>query len=126
MEREIKILKPDGETELLGSLVKYELKSKPRLIARQGGQRAVTIICKTENYTGSEVLKQVTPTLEKLKKTWPGGYAYAFAGEAEDSAETFGSASVMMIVSIFLVFGLLLIQFNSISQPFIIMMTVLG
>jgi len=64
------------------------------------------------------------PVLEKMKKAWPAGYDYHFAGEAEASAETFASAGKMMVVALFLVFALLAIQFDSFRQPFIIMFSV--
>ena len=50
--------------------------------------------------------------------------SYRIAGEAEDQAQTFGDAVVMMGVALFLVFALLVIQFDSFTQPIIILSAV--
>lgn len=121
---QLKVIASDGDVIALNALVDYIPQARPALISREGGRRAVTVMCKIEDSTVGEVLKRVTPAIEEMKAQWPGGYAYKIGGEAEDAAETFGSASIMLVVAIFLVFGLLTIQFNSVSQPMIIMMIV--
>ena len=122
--KSLHVLNQDKVLIPLVGLVDFKIKPTATLINHQAGRRSLTVMCKTDGATVSEIFKTVLPELDRMKDTWPGGYAYAIGGEAEDAAETFGSAAVMMVVAVFMVFALLLIQFNSLSQPLIIMMTV--
>ncbi|WP_143288137.1 efflux RND transporter permease subunit, partial [Calothrix rhizosoleniae] len=71
-----------------------------------------------------EILADLKPKLEQMKQKWSAGYDYKFAGEAETQGETFGSAIQMSYVAIFLVFSVLVLQFGSFTQPFIIMLSI--
>ena len=120
----LSVMKPNGKSIPLSSLTHPEIEKAPLAITRKGGERAVTVMCKTQGRTTGEILDDMRPVLDKMKKKWPKGYSFHFAGEAEAAAETFGSAGKMMLVALFLVFALLVIQFNSYTQPFIIMVSV--
>ena len=61
------------------------------------------------------------PVLAEMEADWPEGYRLGVAGEAEASDEVFGSARRMLVLALFLVFALLVVQFDSFTQPFIIM-----
>jgi len=54
----------------------------------------------------------------------PDDIEMSFGGEAGDIAENFGNLANSMILAVILVYGILAIQFNSISQPFVIVMTI--
>jgi len=117
--------KPDGRTVPLLALIRADMVNAPLAITRKGGQRSVTVMCKTAGSTTNEILARVEPALRKMKREkWPSHYDYHFAGEAESSAETFSSAGKMLGVAFFLVFALLAIQFDSFRQPLIIMFSV--
>lgn len=62
--------------------------------------------------------------LGSLTTDWPDGYAYRIGGEAEKSAKTFGDMFTKLGVPLFLVFALLVIQFDSFRQPLIILASV--
>lgn len=47
-----------------------------------------------------------------------------YGGESEDIAENFGNLGNSMLLAIILVYGILAVQFNSITQPFVIVMTI--
>jgi multidrug efflux pump subunit AcrB len=115
---------PDQPVVPAGSVVTAVQGQSPLSITHRGGQRTVTVLSKTANRTVGEILADVAPQLDELQATWPMGYRYSFAGEAEDQAETFGSAGQALGVAIFLVFAVLVLQLNSFSQPLIILITV--
>ncbi|MCD8486307.1 MAG: efflux RND transporter permease subunit [Desertifilum sp.] len=96
----------------------------PLSITHRGGQRTVTVLSKTANRTVGEILADARPLLDEVQTAWPRGYSYAFAGEAADQAETFGSAGLALMLAIFLVFAVLVLQLNSFSQPIIILITI--
>ena len=120
----IRAFRPDGKTVPLASLVRPVIGSAPLCITRRDGRRSVTILAKNRERTAASIIGDMNPILEEMKKTWPEEYDYAFGGEVESSSETFSSAGRMFLLAIFLVFALLVIQFNSFTQPFIIMLSI--
>lgn len=115
---------PDQPVVPAGAVVQAVQGQSPLSITHRGGQRTVTVLAKNANRTVGEILADVEPLLADSQTTWPTGYSYAFAGEAEDQAETFGSAGQALVLAIFLVFAVLVLQLNSFSQPIIILMTI--
>lgn len=92
----------------------------PLLITHRNGQRTVTVFSKVASRTTGEILADLEPRLEAMKQSWPQSYTYSFGGETEDQAETFGSAGQAIIM----VFAVLVLQFSSFRQPFIILMAI--
>lgn len=78
-------------------------------------------MAQTEGRTAGEILADVMPRLNELQAGWPDGYRIGVAGEAEASEKVFGSAQTMLMLALFLVFALLVLQFDSFKQPFVIM-----
>ncbi len=96
----------------------------PLSITHKNAQRTVTILAKPKGRTVGEILADLEPKLQEMKRQWPIGYDYNFGGEAETTQETFASAKQMAVVALFLVFAVLVIQFGSFTQPFIIMLAI--
>jgi multidrug efflux pump subunit AcrB len=79
----------------------------------------------------SNVLGKYNPTEinNKLKEVMlnfemPEGYTYSFTGEQEKQAEQMAFLSSALVIAVFLIFLILVTQFNSASTPFIILITV--
>ena len=96
----------------------------PLSITHKDAQRTVTVLAKNKGRTVGEIVADLEPKLIEMKKKWGQGYDYNFAGELETQGETFGSAGQMALVSLFLIFSVLVIQFSSFTQPFIIMLAI--
>ncbi|MEW5819130.1 MAG: efflux RND transporter permease subunit [Cyanobacteriota bacterium] len=107
------------------SILTPVIDAAPLSITHYNGQRSVTVMAKTEDRTVEEILEEIEPHIKKLKKDWPKGFEYQFAGEAESSSETYASMGQAFIIALFLVFAILTILFNNYKQPFIIMFSVL-
>lgn len=120
----IRVFPAKGRSQLLFSMVDAEMTAAPLAITRKGGERCVTVMCKTQDRTAGEIFAELEGVLAEEEDRWPAGYTYRFAGEAESSAEAFGSALKMLLVAVFLVFAVLAIQFDSFRQPFVIMLSV--
>jgi len=121
--RMLRAISPAGEVLYGSQILDREPSLAPLSITHKDGQRTVTVISKAEGVTAGEILAVARPEIEALKATWPQGYGYRFGGESEDQSETFGSAGQMAMVALFLVFSVLVIQFSSFSQPFIIILS---
>jgi len=117
----LNVVTPSGGIVSLGELVDLDLRESAPTILHEDGQRALTVLSDTSGRTAGEVLADLTPTLEKFAGTWPEGYGYTIGGDAADSAQVFGSAAIMLVLALVLVFALLVIQFDNFVQPFIVM-----
>lgn len=123
----MRFISPKGQIISADSVLDSEQDLVPLSITHRNTIRTVTVLAKNIPGTGiydSDILAQLQPKLEEMQQNWPRGYRYKFGGDAETSSETFGSAGVMLVVAIFLVFALLVLQFASYTQPLIIMLTI--
>lgn len=117
----LNVINQDGRGVPLQSLVDLQLEEAALSVLHKDGERTVIVMAQTVGRTAGEVLADAMPELEKIQSTWPEGYRIGVAGEAEASGEVFGSAAKMLMLALFLVFAVLVLQFDSFKQPFIIM-----
>lgn len=121
---QINIFNREGKPIPAYNLLEDHLDQAPLSITHKNGRRSVTVMAKTAGRTAGEILKDFTPELDKMQQTWPDGYNYQIAGEAEEMEETFGLAGKALMVAFVLVFSILALLFDSFRQPFIIMFSV--
>lgn len=119
----IRAFTPEGETVALLSLLRPEISESPTSIVHKDGERALTVLSKVQGRNLNDILAEATPLLDEMKETWPAGYTYSIGGESAEAAETFGSAGLMLMVALVMVFGLLVIVFGSFGQAVILMAT---
>lgn len=118
------IVTSDGETIAASQVLEAELGNAPLSITHQDAQRTVTVLAKNEGRTVGQIVEALEPQLLEMQRQWGPDYGYKFGGELETQQETFASAAQMAVVALFLVFAVLVIQFSSFTQPFIIMLAV--
>jgi multidrug efflux pump len=111
-----------GEAVMLSSLGKFEYQGGFGTINRVDQKRVVTLTAGAEGRLGTEVLSDVQKRLEKLEL--PPGYEIKYAGEKEEQDKAQAFLSKAFAIAILLVTMVLVIQFNSLMVPFIIMTTV--
>jgi multidrug efflux pump subunit AcrB len=75
-------------------------------------------------YNGPEVLTRVQNELSEYRQELPSGYSVEYTGGNEDQQESFGFLTTALLIGASLIFLILIIEFNSISAPFIIMVAV--
>ena len=115
---------PNEEVVSAGAVVNAVQAEAPLSVARRGGERTATVLAKNDGRTVGEILADLESRLQEMKQSWPQGYDYTFGGEAEDQAETFGSAGQALGLAVFLVFAVLVLQLGSFRQPFIILLAI--
>lgn len=108
----------------IASVAKAELSSTFGSIKRKELKRVVTI--------SSNVLGGFNPTVvnDEIKTllsdyTLPTGYEIKFSGEQEKQAEEMAFLSRALMMAVFMIFLIIVSQFNKVSVPFIIMTSVL-
>jgi len=103
----------------LKQLANIEFKSTPLQISHYDLSRTVTITSDVK--TGYLVNDVTNEIIDKLKNyNWPKGYSFYVGGELESQQESFGGMAKALIIAIVGIFGVLVLQFKSYSQPLIV------
>ena len=113
----------DGAKVPLTSVAKIDFSGGIGAINRKDLKRVVTVSANAEGRLGNDVLTDVKAKLKDFKM--PSGYGILYTGEQESQQESQSFLSKAFLISLLLVFFFLVIEFNSVMSPVIIMFTVL-
>jgi multidrug efflux pump len=93
-------------------------------IKRKDLDRVVTL---SSNVLGGYNATQITAELDELMQDFdmPAGYSYAFTGEQQEQAENLAFLIKALLIAVFVIFLIIVSQFNKVTAPFIIMVSVL-
>jgi multidrug efflux pump subunit AcrB len=75
-------------------------------------------------FNGPDVLTRVQDELSEYRQSLPPGYTMEYTGGNEEQQESFGFLTTALLVGASLILLILIVEFNSISAPFIIMVAV--
>ncbi|MCE1165151.1 MAG: efflux RND transporter permease subunit [Bacteroidetes bacterium] len=113
----------NGQKIPISSVGKVEFSGGIGAISRKDLKRVVTVSANAEGRLGNDVLKDVQTKLANFKI--PKGYNLDYTGEQEDQKESSQFLGKALIISLLLIFFLMVVEFNSIRIPLIIMISVL-
>ena len=114
---------PTGQYVPISSVADVTLSAGFGTITRIDFKRVVNVTANAEGRSSVEVMKDVA---EKLKDfELPPGYMISYTGETEDQQEASSFLGKALVVALFLILMVLLIEFNSFSQTFIILFTII-
>lgn len=103
----------------LKQLADIEFSEAPSLISHLDNDRTATILADLDNgYTLDPVIAGIKTQLDNIE--WKEGYNYTFKGDLENRNESFGGMGIASVMALLLIFGVLIIQFKSFTQPLII------
>lgn len=91
-------------------------------IKRKDLKRVVTVSANVEGRLANDVLQDVQETVAGIQL--PSGYSVEYTGENEEQKESQEFLSRAFLVALFLIFLVLVYEFNSASLPFVIMISV--
>jgi multidrug efflux pump len=108
----------------IASVAKAELSSTYGSIRRKDLKRVITLSSNViGGYNATTVNNHIQIALQDFKM--PPGYTFKFGGEQEKQAEEMAFLSNALLVAVFLIFLIIVGQFNKITAPVIIMTSVL-
>ena len=119
----LKIPNLSGNSVPVSSLGRFEYQGGFGTINRVNQKRVVTLTADAEGRLSSEVLKDVQKRLQEFEL--PAGYEIEYAGEKETEDESRAFLGKAFAIAILLIILVLVIQFNSLKVPFVIITTVL-
>jgi HAE1 family hydrophobic/amphiphilic exporter-1 len=114
---EAKVRAASGELVPLSTVVSFEPTGAATSLRRVNQQFAVTFFG-----TPSVSLGEAISAINVLAADLPSGYSVTFAGQAEEMRKAGGNLAVMFGMALILLYLVLASQFNSYSQPFLIML----
>lgn len=108
----------------VNAVVKMEKSSTFSAVKRKDLDRVITVFSNVlENYNATEVNNQIKTSLEGLNL--PKDINVSFTGQQEEQAKQMEFLSTALLIAVFLIFLILVAQFNSTSTPIIISLSVL-
>jgi len=121
--KRITVSGPKGEPVPLTSVAGVALSSGVGAIMRLDQKRVVTVSGDVSGRLANDVIRDINARLAKLD--WPRGYTYRFTGEQQEQAKAQSFLSKAFVAALFIIFLILVTQFNSFATPFIILTSVL-
>ncbi|MEP2770885.1 MAG: efflux RND transporter permease subunit [Fulvivirga sp.] len=107
----------------ISSVAKAELSSTYGSVRRKDLDRVITISSNVlEGANPTEINNEIKELLADFNM--PAGYEYKFGGEQEKQAEEMAFLSKALMLAVFLIFLIIVSQFNKITAPLIIMTSV--
>ncbi|MFX4262798.1 efflux RND transporter permease subunit [Pelotomaculum propionicicum] len=122
--KQLQILTVQGNSIPLSDIASFGLSTGPVQIDRQDQSRQATISCDLLNRDLNSVTKDIQAQLADI--VLPAGYTIDFGGANEQMAESFGSLLLAFIMAVLLVYVVLVIQYESFRDPFVILFSLPG
>ena len=119
---QLPIVTPSGQVVPLGSLARSDENTSPTSIARENQQRIMRISAGTGVRPFGEIASDVEAVLAGIEV--PEGFTVSLGGELQEQREVFASLIIGIALALFLVFTVMAVQFESLTQPLIIMTAV--
>jgi multidrug efflux pump subunit AcrB len=114
-----------GASVPLKQVADIEIAWEPAKILRRDRLKTVTVSAHTTpGHTAFDVVARLTPWLEAESADWGLGYRWELGGEVETSGEANASIMEKLPIAMLAIILLLVIQFNSIRRPAIILFTI--
>ncbi len=90
-------------------------------IFRRNQFRTITVGCfPAEGKLPSEVIDKVLPEIKAFEKKLPAGYKLEVGGEYEEQVKGFKELSVIMLISVLMIYMALVMQFKNLMKPLIV------
>ena len=114
-----------GQNVPLKQVADARLEWEPSVILRRDRLKTVTISADVvRGVTPTEVTDVLVPRLDEAKRNWPIGYVYGMGGELEGSVKAAASIGAKLPIAGIIIVLLLVVQFNSLRRPTIILLTI--
>ncbi|BDQ33835.1 efflux RND transporter permease subunit [Pseudodesulfovibrio portus] len=121
--KRITVSGPDGRPVPITSLATVSLGGGLGGINRIDQKRVVTVSADVSGRLATDVIKDINDRLAGFE--FPRGYSYKFTGEQEEQDNASAFLERAFVAALFLIFIVLVTQFNSMTTPFIILTSVI-
>lgn len=119
---DIQIRTPDGTWIPLRTLARVERYQGPSNILRINQERVTEVLVDIGNADLKSVTDEAVALLNSYE--WPDGYRYDIGGTAEEQSASFGYLLIAFLIAAVLAYMIMASQFESLVEPFIIIITI--
>jgi len=116
----------ENNTQILANLASLKLTNTSPVYSHYDVQPVIDIYAGADGRSLGDVLGDITPLIQKAKKELPKGSFIIVRGQAETMRSSYNGLLVGLLMAIALVYLLLVVNFQSWLDPFIILMTLPG
>ncbi len=120
--KQIVITGASGMSVPVGQIADFEFGNSPSSVNRMNQQRYITIAVDIQGNDLRKVSQDVIKIVNNYQ--FPDGYFYESGGEQEQMMESFRSLCLALIVALALVYLILAAQFESVTLPIMVMMSI--
>jgi HAE1 family hydrophobic/amphiphilic exporter-1 len=120
--RQVSIMTPTGTVVSVGDIADISLGNSPTQIVRQDQVRTVNV---TAESLGRD-LQSISNDMQRKFEAYqmPAGYTWKIGGESEEMMKSFSDLVMALLLSVLIIYMILAAQFESLIQPFIIMLAI--
>ncbi len=111
-----------GDAIPLTSVASVRLSSGLGAINRIDQKRVVTVSANVSGRLANDIIAEIEERLADFE--WPRGYSYKFTGEQKEQKKSSDFLGKAFIAAVFIIFLVLVTQFNSAVTPFIVLTSV--
>jgi HAE1 family hydrophobic/amphiphilic exporter-1 len=119
--KNILVISPVAGMVPIGELIDTEFQENLTSISHLNKERVMYVTSYAKDRTTIEILDDLNKKLEE--SPLPKGYSIEFGGEFEEVMQSFKDLGIALLVGLLLIAMLLVLQFKSFRQPFIIMLS---
>jgi HAE1 family hydrophobic/amphiphilic exporter-1 len=119
---QVTVLSPMGQPVRVGDIADISLANSPAQIEHQNQVRNVNITAELDGRDLSSVTSDIEAKLADYRL--PDGYSYSIGGEAQEMQDSFTDLVYALLLAMLIIYMILASQFESLIQPFIIMLAV--
>jgi HAE1 family hydrophobic/amphiphilic exporter-1 len=120
----IPVISRTGVVTQIANLGTIEHERGPISIARENRVRCVKVTAKTESRDIQSEMTKVQASIKGMEASLPNGYFIEYGGSFEDMQDTFKDLILALVIAVVLIYMVMAAQFESFTQPLIVMMTV--
>lgn len=121
----LKIVNTQGKLVPIKNLLFIKEKRSIKRVYHYNGDRTINVSADidTEKTTPVEVFEKIKKDIEKFHKKYPDMH-FKIKGEAEESRKTIMSLIISFAAAVLIIYFMLVLLFNSFSQPFLIILAI--
>lgn len=120
--KQIMIQTSTGRNIPIAQVASFEYSNSPVELSRDNQETTVTVTASLNGIPIQQANEEVNKVLNAYQI--PEGYSFDIGGQQRSMNESFSSLGIALLIAILLVYMILVAQFESFSQPFIIMMSI--
>ncbi len=109
----------------LDAVADVQLRRKTTKIKRRDMNRMIEVRARVEaGLLANDKLAEAMPAIHQIRDSLPPGMSLEVAGEHEETLDAAGEMTTAMVVGVILIVLVLIVQYNSVVKPVIVLMTV--